>query len=373
MELLIVYALCVGVFVYILGWAMVLGFVLGMLTHGAFRPARFSVPTVSAGIALLMLALARVPLFSAIGFFLGLLGYGWFYWSDAQYTGQSASMFWRTSIFWRWLARLFGHRRVSIDDMNGMVYDAQPWTTGAQALYVFHPHGMMVYGTLLTILATREMNPFMIFIGAHWLIFALPGLREAALALGCVDADRHVLRKLLSLGYSVAVVPEGTRAHAPRLTKDHKPRDGFIQLAYDASVPLVLCETPVELHTYMVFEPRVLDRIRAAFLRAGKYAFPTFFLLRLPLQPLITYSAVVERPHASRNRRQQKKVQQLETRETFAKRATEIRGALQSWARISTEAGGWDILRQIWSAHVQREADVQDENQQELDTDTDSV
>src|SRR5580692_11703318 len=293
MELILLYILIViAPSIYLAGLNNVIGFVVGVAAHGTFRRRPLSVLAVAASIGAVMVALSRMDLifFGRFGFYFGLLVYGWFYYNNAEDSGRSSSPWLRSSWIWRALRVLYGHRFV---DTNGAIQQAID--AKRPVLHVAHPHGIYVLGPTMTFI----VPPFWphVYVGSLWIIFALPGLRELALAGGCVSLKPEVIEQLLSSGRNVAVVPEGTRAHAPRLTASDPPREGFIKMAYEMDASIMLIETPREMDTYWVWEPLFLDKLRMATLKRWRYAFPTFFWTRLPpAQGLSTFAAFVGPP-----------------------------------------------------------------------------
>jgi len=369
-DLLLLYAACIVLIIYyVTGLPVAIGLVLGTGVHGALQRPHLSITSVSISAALFMLALAQLPyfVFSSWAFFAGLLGYGWFYWGDAPHTGRSASVAWRTSRFWHGLRRFYQHSvltAVGLDDDAFAAASATaqlkraetvpgPWHTATQALYVVHPHGVLTLGTILTLVAPDDPARLTVLVGAHWIVFALPVVREVALKLGCVSADRAVLTTLLLRGYSVAVVPEGTNAHTERLAPQRPPRNGFVALAYSTRVPVVLIETPAEVHTYTLWEPAALDRTRSRAMQGPlKYPFPSFFAARWPSVPLITVCAHVARPYANRpdpkGKKKERTVPQPETLEAFAARLLCIRSQVRAVAHEVTrlyDIDGWTRVR----------------------------
>ncbi|CAE7471107.1 Dgat2 [Symbiodinium sp. CCMP2456] len=112
-----------------------------------------------------------------------------------------------------------------------------------------HPHGVLSLGHYLVISGfhpdlERALPASRRCALSAGVLFKLPGVRELALGLGCVDAHRDVAKRCLSNGLSISVVPGGEREQllAQRGKVEQlvlAQRQGFVRLALQHGVPIV--------------------------------------------------------------------------------------------------------------------------------------
>lgn len=320
--LLVLYGVAVALVAWFTGIPFVVGFIIGTGAHGTLRgPRPLNGYAVVLALFTFMIGLSRLPpVGMRIGYYVGALCYGWFYWDRAERTGARMSTWFRTGFGWKVLRAMLSHRIKTPYPQ----YDLQPWETTERALYICHPHGVFALGATLCGLAPSDRARLNILAGVHWLLFALPGVREFVLAMGCVVADRDILRRLLDKGHSIMVIPEGTRAFAPRLTQGRPERDGYMQLAFEAQVRVILIITPSEKDTYLLWEPASLDSVRTRTLAKWKYPFLTLFAPLIPPTPFLSYAAVVNVPGKK------------ETLEKFKTRIAEVKLALTEYSTLET-------------------------------------
>jgi hypothetical protein len=104
-------------------------------------------------------------------------------------------------------------------------------------LYRCHPHGVFVLSAWLLFLGAPRRPP-RTRLAVRRIIFAVPILRELALAHGCIVADEESILAALGRGESVAVLPGGVHEMAgDTLDPDHVP--GIVRLAASLDVPLL--------------------------------------------------------------------------------------------------------------------------------------
>eukprot|EP00439_Symbiodinium_sp_Y106_P080421 s582_g19.t1 len=111
-----------------------------------------------------------------------------------------------------------------------------------------HPHGVLSLGHYLVISGfhpdlERALPASRRCALSAGVLFKLPGVRELALGLGCVDAHRDVAKRCLSHGLSISVVPGGEREQllAQRGKVEQlvlAQRQGFVRLALQHGVPM---------------------------------------------------------------------------------------------------------------------------------------
>jgi hypothetical protein len=157
-----------------------------------------------------------------VGFVAGLV-YGALYYDKSERTGERAWSWLRAAFpLWRVLRWLTGHRV--------LYYPGN--MLGTQTLFAAHPHGMLALSALFTFLAAPAERH--VLLGVHAWLMAIPGVRDVLLALGAVDASKHVLLPLPR----VALVIDGVRGMGPTDKDEHRPR-GFLRLVLEQKRTLV--------------------------------------------------------------------------------------------------------------------------------------
>jgi 1-acyl-sn-glycerol-3-phosphate acyltransferase len=233
----------------------------------------------------------------ALGFAVALY-YGRSYWDGAERIGSAPRFVpaLRQTFLATWLARGLGYR---------LTLPEQRFLAGP-LLFACRPHGVLVVSAWLTFLGGRLDLPGRrpTLLAVHSVIFALPGLRELALTLGCIDVSRESIERALAHGFSVAVLPGGVREMGPRILP-LPDRPGLVSIAYDYDVPLipVFFKGEEELCWVWTWEPRPVGWLRGQFISWLRIPFPLPFCPRFwNLPTLHTSMGTALRPrtdHAS--------------------------------------------------------------------------
>ena len=262
-----------------------------------------------------------------VGFAIALWIYGPYYHNNSSKTGKHASSWIREHSFWQILKRFYEYRIVQVGEA----------VTGKQGvLYACHPHGICALSVGFTFACrdtiTKRFVPHTkVFIGALGLIFNIPILRDAYLALGCVNVDWQTLQSHIEAGHGTVLIPGGVNemGKAIRETRDER----FLERAYTAhtvglttidiisrktttppmksfkpfvpriitisssqhSAPITFDIVPVYCHheddIYITWksEWRWVTRCRLKCARWSGFPFPTFFIGPWPWEPLTTY------------------------------------------------------------------------------------
>jgi hypothetical protein len=136
--------------------------------------------------------------------------------------------------------------------------------------YIFglHPHGILPFGAFTGMMYDSKKDGSVtfqsLFPGIQFralvatFCFYLPVYRELLLSGGVVDAARYSAKRMMELGYSLALVPGGaTEALYNDPEKDVvyiKNRHGFVSLALEAGASLVPTFSFNECNTFGVLE-----------------------------------------------------------------------------------------------------------------------
>jgi 1-acyl-sn-glycerol-3-phosphate acyltransferase len=93
-------------------------------------------------------------------------------------------------------------------------------------------------------------------LGDRWL-FRIPGLREAVQHFGVVEGEPRTAKQLLKQGHLVMVAPggmrEALRPSSERYQLRWQERRGFVKLAMQAQVPIILAACPKADDLYTVY------------------------------------------------------------------------------------------------------------------------
>jgi 1-acyl-sn-glycerol-3-phosphate acyltransferase len=149
-------------------------------------------------------------------------------------------------------------------------------------IYACVPHGLMTVGTILTFVLNFQQPPVRCAI--HRLLFLFPILRDVVLWLGCFDASKENVVRMLTTknqGQSIAIVPGGVWEMMTCLTESERPvHRGFLRIAFEHKVPVV----PVYMHgeedLFWVWD--VLRSMRKKLISTIGYPFPSVFFGPLP-------------------------------------------------------------------------------------------
>jgi hypothetical protein len=160
---------------------------------------------------------------------------------------------------------LFGYR---IEHSNEL---ANP----TAVIYAAQPHGLFALASYFNVMrADAPWSKVRAFTHRH--VFALPLLRELALALGARDPTEHNIRQALANGESVYVVIDGARG---MLCADRRRHDGLLRIAFDMKVSVC----PVVHHGHdQVFQNRTpawLAPVREFLMDLVGYPFPTLWTM----------------------------------------------------------------------------------------------
>ncbi len=122
-------------------------------------------------------------------------------------------------------------------------------------------HSLATYDGFLLALALYEETGRLATGLGDKLIFRTPGLRSLALDMGIVPGEPDAGLRMLRQGHLVGVAPGGMR-EALRPTSERynirwDRRRGFVRLAIEAGVPLVLAACPAADEMYTVYENRL--------------------------------------------------------------------------------------------------------------------
>ncbi len=148
---------------------------------------------------------------------------------------------------------------------------------GAQRIYGSHPHGVASLhhmGMMMCPPVCKEGASFEAVCpqaGRHELaasvLFRLPGLRERALAVGCIDASRGVVDRALRAGKSIGLMVGGEQEQLLSRRGRHvvyvNARKGIVKMALRHGVPLVPCYCfgESELYHHSAFALRLRQAI----------------------------------------------------------------------------------------------------------------
>lgn len=203
------------------------------------------------------------------------LAYGRFYYDKAECDG-TARYYWpaaRSTFVGALLRRLLRHELV----------EAPSSLPPGPVLFACRPHGIFVVSAWLTFLLGAYERPPRprVLLAIHSVIFAIPGLREFALMLGCIDVSRASIEAALARGYSVAVLPGGVKEMGPSVVP-LPDEPGIVKLAQDYDVPLVPVWFGGEVALFWVWhgEPRWVAAARALCITRWRIPFPLFWCPR---------------------------------------------------------------------------------------------
>ncbi len=177
-----------------------------------------------------------------VGFFLGLW-YAQFYVDSAPTDGSREWRAFRRWHVWRLLQSWF---------MFDVHYDDEEGVLNANArAYVcaVHPHGLWpvsgllgfgVHGGLLSDFEDRTGKR--LYLGVTRLVFWVPFLRDVWLWMGCVDASRATIEKVLSEGNHIGLSPGGVQEMALSRhdrVEIYTHHTGFARIAWEQKSPLI--------------------------------------------------------------------------------------------------------------------------------------
>jgi 1-acyl-sn-glycerol-3-phosphate acyltransferase len=169
--------------------------------------------------------------------FVAALFYGRFYWDGSESTGKCRFLPLRSWRIWTLLRSYFNLRIHGDMDLRGK-----------RVLFVFYPHGLFAVAPTLSHLIGHPVFAGNSWIGGATVLFNLPIVREIALVVGGVSAERKSLDKLLKKQpheLKLSLCPGGMR-EALRTVHGEEDiflgRTGFINLfedhKFDMMVPV---------------------------------------------------------------------------------------------------------------------------------------
>jgi 1-acyl-sn-glycerol-3-phosphate acyltransferase len=132
-------------------------------------------------------------------------------------------------------------------------------------------HSLVTYDIGLLMLAVHEHDGRWLRALGDRIIFKTPGVRHIAAAIGVVEGNPELAVKVLGAGQCVCVAPggmlEALRDSSERYELCWGGRKGFVRLALEANVPIVLGACPRADDVYDVwssdFTARVYRKFRA--------------------------------------------------------------------------------------------------------------
>lgn len=252
---------------------------------------------------IVIIALAATTFFvSTLGLalFIGLLSGLWY--SKSYYDKSETSGSRRWPSLQRWLSvrifhyikRYYVNYRViyqGSDDLKDKV--ARYQGGGETAIFACSPHGLFAIGSFLLVgvpdyHSKEGLRWKRVRACTHRHVFAVPGIRELALWLGAINADRSNIETML-VKESIMLAPGGTRE---MIINDEHPiqsvHKGFLKIAFTKRklvFPIIHIGQEAIFPSYSC---ALLDRLRRVVLDLTGYPFPTFFIGPLPRQ-LTTY------------------------------------------------------------------------------------
>lgn len=164
---------------------------------------------------------------------------------------------------------------------------------GETAIFACSPHGLFAIGSFFLV----GVPDYHTQTGLRWKrvracthrhVFAIPGLREIALWLGAINADRVNIEKMLERE-SIMLAPGGTREMI--IDKDQPIQSvhkGFLKIAFAMRKRVFPVIHTGQEDVFPSYSCAPLDRLRRVVLNLTGYPFPTFFIGPLPRQ-LTTY------------------------------------------------------------------------------------
>lgn len=266
--------------------------------------------------ALALLVLASIPLAFVCGFIVGLWIYGKPYWDGAEKTGDRYWPWFCSWRIWAWIRSRFHYSITpyfSPPQRNEKEKEEEWDTSRIPTLYVCYPHGvfaLFVIGTFMvlpspiTFLSKKRETR----VGGHWLLTAIPLLRELALWAGVVDARWNVIEAQFRAGRDVAIIPEGVWGMGtPMGTDPRQIHRHFLKRVYDSPTPIqiriVYCpnEKLVCKCWSVQSEWKIIAAIRRACIAAVGYPFPTIFLGPWPFRGAALTTTISEPIHANKH------------------------------------------------------------------------
>jgi len=213
------------------------------------------------GLGALVLFVAAVGVLLVVLFAAGV-AYGRLYWSGEEraYSGRWLQRTWRGARGWRLLKALLRYQSPA-PPPPAILSDAAP------VLYACQPHGMLALSAALAVFSgdlDTPAGPRTVLVVHDW-YWWVPGLRELALALGCIDRRWESIAHALAAGLSVAVLPGGVFEMGPPAVPP-PPLLGLVRRAHaHGRAPLVPVVLRGEADACWVWhgEPAALRRLRA--------------------------------------------------------------------------------------------------------------
>lgn len=199
------------------------------------------------------------------------LAYGRFYHDAAERDGRAR--YFRPGVRACWLGPLL--RWVFRFELDERAQAEKP--VGPEpALFVCRPHGLLTVSAWLTFLLDGYAQPHRrVLLAVHSYWFVVPGVRELALLLGCIDVSRDSIVEALAHGFSVAVMPGGIREMGPPVVPQ-PATPGVVRIAEEFQVPLVpvLFTGEPDLFWYCDPEPRPVAAARSCCIRRCRLPLP---------------------------------------------------------------------------------------------------
>jgi 2-acylglycerol O-acyltransferase 2 len=195
--------------------------------------------------------------FTPLGYYLPilipfLLAYLYTWLDGSEKTKARRSPWVRSWGIWKYVLNYFYLTEVILE---------QELNPDTQYIFGFHPHGILPFGSMISLLTDaikvpdcwKKVSPKLRVLAASF-CFYVPAYRDLILAGGVVDAARFNAKQVLKAGYSIALVPGGaTEALYSRPDQDVvvlRKRKGFIKLALEHGCAIVPCFTFGEAETY---------------------------------------------------------------------------------------------------------------------------
>eukprot|EP00741_Cyanophora_paradoxa_P016522 tig00020927_g15953.t1 len=155
-------------------------------------------------------------------------------------------------------------------------------------IFGIHPHGVFTFSAF-TVLGGPEGSRKLgeLYISATSLLFCVPFIRDFALAVGCIHADRETLERTLRAGKSVTITVGGVREGLETRTGRNRlvlsKRNGFVRIACRTGAPLVPVFMFGETDIFRIVAPAGGRFPMTRLLRALHIPVPPFVGRPLPL------------------------------------------------------------------------------------------